>query len=319
MRIEKYEKSQILEQTLISMNEKLAELEDSAIQSFKDSGKPIVFIVGAQRSGTTLLIQLLLRNFVFSYTNNFVARFWDSPYLGSVLFNSLNVLEDQKDWFNSDLGYTKGLQGPHEFGYFWKKYFPEFSYETVSEDQEFDLERLKKTIIAIQSLNDSAFLVKNLTICSFQIEKLKQVFPNSFFVYIDRDVRNVMRSTYKSRIKLFDSENEWFGLRPVEYNELKKLPVFEQIAGQIKYTKKHIEKDLDLLPLGSYCKINYENLVENTGEVLEFISSVFTNIGISQRNPELIVPDLKEHNNNNLSSENKVLLEEAYQKYFKGN
>ncbi|MCB0031474.1 MAG: sulfotransferase, partial [Anaerolineales bacterium] len=46
----------------------------------------LLFVVGAPRSGTTLLYQLLATRFAVSYFNNFTARFTAAPLLGQKLW-----------------------------------------------------------------------------------------------------------------------------------------------------------------------------------------------------------------------------------------
>ena len=284
MRTKKFIKDHRIEETLKMMNNNLSALEETLIREYKDPQYPTVFIVGTQRSGTTLLMQLLIRNFEFSYINNFIARYWESPYIGSIIFESLKIpKQDSEDWYASELGYTKGIFGPHEFGYFWNLFFPEFIQKVNRLDKLcINSKKLKNEIAALQSINGTAFLVKNLIINSFHIQELNEMFPNSYFVYIERDPKMVIQSTYQSRLKLYGNDKEWFGLKPPEYGAIKNLPVFEQIAAQLKYTKMYIENELNSISERFYCKIKYEDLVSNTEEVLQILENNFIQLGIKK-------------------------------------
>jgi len=130
-RISKYKKDELEEKVLFEMNQTLYPKELELISNFTNPNLPIIFIVGAQRSGTTLLMQLMTSFFKLSYPNNFIARYWNVPFIGAVLYNSLsrNLNKKNNIDLHSDLGYTSGLEGPHEFGYFWKKWFPWESWQ----------------------------------------------------------------------------------------------------------------------------------------------------------------------------------------------
>jgi hypothetical protein len=60
-------------------NHKLKELEKEYIQRFIIPEGPVFFIVGAPRSGTTLLLQTIINHYNLGYINNFIARFWEAP------------------------------------------------------------------------------------------------------------------------------------------------------------------------------------------------------------------------------------------------
>mgnify|MGYP001799359502 CR=1 FL=1 len=319
MRNTEYRKNLTVEEALKLMNENLAEAESSLINAYEAPEKPTVFIVGAQRSGTTLLMQLLLNHFEFAFINNFISRYWKSPYLGSLIFKSLNLSQAGSEAsFNSDLGYTKGLLGPHEFGYFWKEVLPTAIYEDNDYDSQ-ALEKLKNTIAAIQSIDGKPFLVKNLISCSFHVKKLAELLPTSYFVYIERDPQMVIQSTYQSRLKLFESESEWFGLKPAEYLEIKDLPVFEQIAAQVKYTKDHIEKDLQSIPEDRYMSLKYEDLTSDPAGVMNLLKLNFSKIGVIASETDSTLPQFNTSNKFCLEPEKMILLKKAYQKYFEEN
>ena len=54
-------------------------LEDSFENPSPFEGRPIIFVMGLPRSGTTPLVQLLVQKFKLGYVTNLVARFWESP------------------------------------------------------------------------------------------------------------------------------------------------------------------------------------------------------------------------------------------------
>ena len=72
-----------------------------------------------------------------------------------------------------------------------------------------------------------------------------------------------MQSIYKARIKEHGSVNQWWSAKPKEYEHLKGMDVFSQIAGQVYFTNKAIETALSKIPSKSKLEIHYEDLVEN--------------------------------------------------------
>lgn len=310
-RTRKYKKDNVQENILKLMNSALAEKESELISVFDKPELPVIFIVGAQRSGSTLLMQLLIQHYKLSYPNNFISRYWDAPYIGAMLFKNLSSdLDINKLDLNSDLGYTKGHSGPHEFGYFWKKWFPFKSWDE-QKYSELDYVILQKQLAAWESVNKTPLIFKNIIQVSFNIEKLVELFPNAFFIHIKRKPEYVAQSTYQSRKKLFGDVKYWMGLEPPEFKELKKLKVLEQICAQIYYSRRFIEKAL----INSKAKnitIDLESLIKNPTQTL---CKIGRKINLDSKETE--IPLLKNPNQVNLPDNEFNEIKLHCQKYFK--
>ena len=117
-----YKKDMENEQYIEQMNILLMEKEKTKYQQIPDNNtRPIIFVLGLPRSGTTLLTQLLIAGLNVGYIDNLVARFWLAPIHGIRL--SRAVLEKKQFSFTSDYGKTPSIDGPHEFSYFWHYWF----------------------------------------------------------------------------------------------------------------------------------------------------------------------------------------------------
>ena len=78
-----------------------------------------VFVVGAPRSGTTLLLQMIVAALDIGYVSNLAASFWMRPEAGVLL--SRKWLDRPTLRTNSNYGQTEGPEQPHEFGGFWRR------------------------------------------------------------------------------------------------------------------------------------------------------------------------------------------------------
>lgn len=262
-RVGTYKKDSACEDLFEIMNKALIPRERELLKGFGTPNLPVIFIVGAQRSGTTLLMQLMIQSFKLSYPNNFIARYWDVPYFGAMLYKGFaKDIESQQTSLSSDLGYTKGMTGPHEFGYFWKKWFPWESWESVDIKLN-DYDILKRQLAAWESISENPLLFKNIVQMDFKISAIKKILPTAFFIFLKRDLIYNVQSTYQSRIKLFGDEREWFGAKPPGFHKYLKLPVLEQVAMQIIGTNSAIQDQLNAIPACDQETVQYENLVEN--------------------------------------------------------
>ena len=135
-----------------------------------------IFIIGAPRSGTTLIYQSLISALDVGYPSNLIARFWENPLFGYALQN--DIYPDSYNFissFESIHGYSKNSAlEPHEFGYFWSRWFDDSKTHYTSPNTEVN-PLLKKEINTLQNLSQKNWIFKNLTL-GLKIPLLKKKF-----------------------------------------------------------------------------------------------------------------------------------------------
>lgn len=270
-----------LDQPIDALNDALAPLEEALIEEFEAPSEPLVFIVGAPRSGTTLLAQLLISQYQIGYVSNLVARFWKAPYFGLLLAKEIRDSERPPDvGFTSDHGFTSGYEGPHEFGHFWRRWFDYQETHSVRAEaiEAETINGLRRECAAMQSIEESPLLFKNL-VCSFQVEFLARTFPQAVFVHCRRNPIYVAQSLLRCREQYREHREEWFSVKPEAYPELKELPYPDQIAGQIYHTRRDVENTFQQLSEVRYCRVDYETMVDAPVSSLDHISEVVKQAG----------------------------------------
>lgn len=275
-----------MEESLRFLNKRFREISFDFILEGKEPEKPIVFVVGLQRSGTTLLMQLLAQCFHFTYPDNIVARFWDAPFIGVIVSKSL-----QKQFgagasydFDSDYGLSSDAFGPHEFGYFWTRYFGFEPVHHLTAEQlgAVDMKGLKRDLFLMEHFGGHPLLFKIVPL-SLNCDYLAHVFPKAVFIYIKRDPYYVAQSTYMGRIHRYGDATVWWSLKPTEYRKLLSLAPLEQVAGQIKYSLKRIHECLAVIPETRRTSITYESMCKDPRSVLEEMEG-FLGGAVNKRN-----------------------------------
>jgi hypothetical protein len=258
-----YFKDAHIELILDQVNDALVPLESKLIAKFKQPKYPIILITGPPRSGTTLVMQLLIACFDVGYISNLMARFWKAPYIGALLFQELRRRQPPQAMdFASELGATYGYEGPHEFGFFWQRWFPynQTRQRSLENLKNTDFELLRRELAAVESVFDAPLAFKNPIVFSLHMDILAQVLPTTVFVVCRRDPVYTAQSLLLSRLKAHGRKEAWFSIKPKEYAQLQKRPYAEQIAGQIYYTEKRIQESLSKIPSWRYVTIAYEKL-----------------------------------------------------------
>jgi LPS sulfotransferase NodH len=245
------------------MNETLAQFEGQLAPRVNAPEHPLLFIVGCPRSGSTILAQLLASSGLFAYVSNFVARFWLAPWLGASIGLALGLARlSSPSTLKSAFGQTTGWTEPHEFGYFWDRWFEFGESVKLSEAQlaKIDRKKMRRAFAALQAAYDMPMFFKNQNKYSLQIEFLAELFNNAYFVLLERHPLYQTQSVLLAREEFCGDINIWWTMRPEEYPILKELSPYEQIAGQTFYLSRDIWGSLKKLSKDRYLALTYEDL-----------------------------------------------------------
>ena len=222
------------EERLSAINERMAGLfedEDAA------PTRPIVLVVGQQRSGSTLVSQTVCMGCEVGYPSNLIARFWRAPVAGAWLQRALRAqLGSPQSEFTSVLGTTPSLLEPHEFSYFWNDWFP-------GETSCRDAAGFVKVMGNLERAFAAPLVFKNV-FNSLRVELLARLLPTALFIVVRRSLLDVACSTLASRRKRYGDPRAFFGVRPPSMGDIDGLAPAEQIAEQLFATEATLAEGL---------------------------------------------------------------------------
>lgn len=268
-----------LERILARMNDRLADIGIAFDLTLDRAAPalPIVFVIGAQRSGTTLLTQAMARLYRFSYPTNLVARFWRAPFVGEAVSRSLGIGSEGPTAFASNFGATADLTGPHEFSYFWRDWFPGSADDARPRDLTADRAlKFKGQLAAWQAVANEPLLFKNLLEVVPNIAILAELLPSAVFLNIERDDLFVIQSTYESRIRYAGRAGAWFGVKPSGFESIQRLDdPLSQVVEQVFWVKREISEALNRLESGRALTVSYESIISSPACVIAAIEEAF--------------------------------------------
>ncbi|MFX0196992.1 MAG: sulfotransferase [Candidatus Hodarchaeota archaeon] len=242
---------------------------DKLIPVEKGSIPAPVFIIGPPRSGTTLVYQLIAQCLDVGYINNFIARFWQAPILGTYLSERIYKVSPDED-FISSFGRTEGLGGVHEFGYFWRRFFDSTHSDYAEEILLENKLKLQREVHSMSSIFGRRLVFKNLT-CGLRILPLSESFPGAIFIQVKRDIIENAISILKARRVYRGSERAWWSLIPKEIENLRKLSVESQIRAQIFSTYEAINRQIQAIG-ATLITIEYERACREPSSVIEMLA-----------------------------------------------
>lgn len=255
------------------MNHSLA-LEESKQYVRVDQPVPTVFIVGAPRSGTTLVNQVLASCFDFGYVNQLIASMWLAPVTGLRLSRKLLPKQLKSD-FLSNYAITSNITEPHEFGYFWSKHL---GYENMmapcpEEIEKVDWATLRNVIQNLSLVAGRSYLFKPLMLVWY-LEALFEHCPESLVVWVDRDPLQTVMSILQMRLDIHGDMKTWHSLKPADFESLSNLHPYEQVKGQVRSIKHALAASHSKHPR-QMIKIPYEEFCLNTDVTLDSIENFF--------------------------------------------
>ena len=243
---------------------------------------PIGGIIGCPRSGSTLLMQVLISSYNFSYPTNLLSRFAYSPHIGALiqemLLNDPSFQNNQpcaSENFNSTLGKTSGLLSPNEFYYFFRNYLPTEHGEFIPEEKRklINFQGLAKGLSSLETVLQKPFLSKAYML-QYNLELFEEKLPAKFFwIHIKRDPIPTMLSIYKARLSHNGNLDSWWSVKPKEFTYLQKLSPIDQIAGQVYYTEKAVSKNLK--NINNKITVEYEELCSSPEKVYNDIFTAY--------------------------------------------
>jgi hypothetical protein len=267
-----------------------------------------VFIVGAPRTGSTILYQLLTHYLDLLYINNFAGLFYRDLFFG--IWLSRKFLRDRPhncfDSFQGDT-YRCGLKGPAECGDFWYRWLPrDRHYIGKDEVEEEKREEIGKTLFAVINRRDKPFLIKNLN-AGQRMGLFSQITPDARFIFIRRNPLYAAQSIWLSKKKIGLAPHQWWSIMPKNYDELVKLPAHRQIVRQIFFLEKQILDDRRYFPAENFIAVEYEELCRHPLETVETLQR-FIGPGVKAKEGAEI-PDLDFSETQKINEKDFLLLE----------
>lgn len=312
-----------LDSIISELTEFLFPVQKMLQEKYNQNKYPFLFILGCPRSGSTLLLQWLASLGVFSYPTNVLNRFAYAPYIGAqvqkMLFDSRFdhngefVDLNSNISFLSNLGKSNGALSINEFQYFFRNYMHNFvpRYLTDKEVERVDFDGIKKGLISIEEAFQKPFVTKNVML-QFNLESLYSQIPKSFFLYIKRDPIYNMQSLILAREKYYGNRNIWWSVKPKEYNKLKELDVYHQVAGQVYYTEKAISEGLQQVPEEKKIIIYYEEFCAHPTEYYKRIIKKLSVNGYTIDTPYVGKDEFSMSNSIKLSKDEIIEIKRAY-------
>ena len=275
-----------------------------------------LFIIGAPRTGSTILYQSLTNLYDVLYIDNLGCKFHKNFFFGIWLSNKIYA-DQPHDNYISEHGDTSisGMHAPSECGQFWYRWLPEkhhfIDYDEITDEM---IEQIKNEVSAVINYFDKPILFKNLNVGQ-RLRLIRKCFPNAKFLYIKRDPFFVIQSILKARTKNNILHNQIWSIKPPNYKSLLSLDEVSMVTAQVYYLEKQIEKDLSLFYKKNVFTFDYESMTTNFADFLSNLEQRLNFPQINKYEVKKTLPDITLNNRVTVNKELASKIKNALKKY----
>ena len=254
-------------QKILGNSNILCNLDSLLIKKQKNKISLPIFIIGAPRSGSTVLFQAIISKYQVSYLSNIHALFCKQICIASKIVKIMHKFGFQYHGsFKSHYGFSPGFLGPSEGGVTFRDWFGDADFNPGEHALECD--KIKCLVSSVCKINRGPFISKNL-FNSMRLFEITKCFPDPFFIWIQRDTAATAQSILNMRKKQSDDVNTWVSVEVPNQEKLLELPPLEQVVWQVVLIERYIE-EFFLKQNSLRCiKVRYEDFCAKPEEIID--------------------------------------------------
>ncbi len=270
------------------LNRLLAGRERRLLKTAPSDVAPVILVVGAPRSGTTLVYQTLARYLDVTYFSNLTSLFPNAPLAGTKMFRWLP--RRQSADFKNFYGQTAGLNGPNDGFSVWNHWLGDDRYvprTNLSADEQRSLGQFFRVWCAAFG---KPFLNKNNRNAGC-LNLLSQAIPQSSFVVVRRNPLLVAQSLIKARQQVQGDKSVGWGLHSHSSDMTgDPLAYVDDVCDQVLQIEAELDAQLGHIPPSRIVEFTYEGFCEAPDATLRWIASRISGV---QLKDDLVQSELR--------------------------
>lgn len=270
------------------LNRLLAGREQRLSQTAVSDVQPVILVVGAPRSGTTLVYQTLARYLDVTYFSNLTSLFPDAPLAGTKMFRWLP--RRQSADFQNFYGQTAGLNGPNDGFSIWNQWLGNDRYvprPDLTADEQSSMGRFFKVWCAVFG---KPFLNKNNRNAAC-LDLLSRAIPQSSIVVVRRNPLLVAQSLINARHQVQGHKSVGWGLHSHSSDmTADPLAYVDDVCDQVLQIEAELDEQLRRIPYSRIVEFTYEGFCEAPEATLRWIASRISGVRLKE---DLIQKELR--------------------------
>jgi sulfotransferase family protein len=269
--------------TLTAPLDRLLETQERRIYaSAAPPQRPIIFVTGAPRSGTTLLSQVLVHHLPVTYFNNLSALFPRAPIMANRLLG--RFLRPPTPTYRSYYGWMRGFGASGNCLHLWDRWMGHNRYLVPERFDAATADALMRFFGAYEAAAGKPILNKSnqLATCA---TLLAGTLPTSRFIFVCRDRAFAVQSILGAREKIQGSTHAQYGVQDPAYRHQEPQPdPIEAVCAQVLYHERMMHqqqrelgtKRVWIIPYEEFCREPHRIVLRVADEILGIPLSAHT-------------------------------------------
>ncbi len=254
----------------------LANRERSVYARSKPPRLPIIFVVGAPRSGTTIVSQVLINALPVSYFNNLTQIFPRAPITAGLLFGRF-VRRPSRPRYESYFGRTSGLAGPNGGLRLWDRWWTDHRFVPPDDFDAAAAEDMRSFFGAYEAAFAKPLLNKNnaLAHCAAVVAR---VLPTARFVWVEREPLYNVQSIILAREAIQGSRSLPYGVAAPD--AWPKADDIDEICSQVLHHRQRAREQQAELGEDRLRIVDYEQFCKEPMALVELVASEWLHVDI---------------------------------------
>ena len=263
---------------IVPMDLLLSIFEKRLYARYSTPQKPLVFICGPPRSGTTLLYQVLINNLPIQYFNNLTSWFPRAPLTAMRLFG--RWLPKHEINYKAFYGKTRFLSGPNDALYLWDRWVGK-NRDTVPERLLPNAEKdMPQFFAAAESLLNSTLINKNNRLNTYA-HLAANALPTAFFICLRRDPLMLAQSLLIARKEIVGQVDIPYGIDSDDRPRSTTGDYLDDICQQVLYYDRAAEQQQQRIGKERFWIVDYEQFCHTPQQLVKQVAQSMLNLSFS--------------------------------------
>jgi hypothetical protein len=259
--------------------------------------KPLVFVGGAPRSGTTIMDQVLIGTLPVSYLNNLTAVFPRAPIMANRMFGRLLR---KPTHFKNFYGRTAGFAGRNDGLHIWDRWLGNDRYRPPTRLAPAVADDMRSFFGAFETAFGGPIVNKNnaLAICA---DVVAGALPTAHFVCVRREPLFNVQSLLITREFIQGRREAHYGVGDPAYMGRSDVDPIEDVCAQVLYTERRMAELQRTLGPERFWIVEYEEFCRAPYAVAERVADEILGIAVDRAAVRAAAPPLATTNKVKLS------------------
>jgi len=241
---------------------------------------PPLFVVGAPRTGTTLVGLHLSNSLRFAGFCNAAKFNPRTPYLSTREALRASTSLTSSASYDNDYGRAEGPLATSDGWHILARFFPSRHTEAGPGDVRHP-RRLVALMGLIEGLFGAPFMLKN-NANSMRVKALADLFPDALFVQVRRALPEAATSLLRARQKHGTQLGDWWSAAPPQFRQRGEWNgELEQVVATLWGLEQYVAEELEQLAPGRWLPVDYDEFCAAPGDLLAWVEARYAERGVT--------------------------------------